>query len=294
LVNAFAKVGRADDAERIINKMIELGIEPNTITFTSLIGAYANSQPARPDEAEKVLKRMIDRGIKPNEVSYATILKAYSALSPSRPKDCLRVLEEMQAAGLQVDDVIYNTILRAFLNSKIATFKEAHQLYENMLDCGIKPTHVTHGTMLHIASRDYSAGVPEIALEIFRKIPIAERTSYIYPPVLHMLADLKTKIAEQEAVNLFYEARANLGNWPNEHVYKAALRACSTRRKTIQRLWDEDAKADPHLKSPIPLSATGITTAAGAADKYDSRSMARKSRCPKGGWATLPNRLSGN
>lgn len=290
LINAFDKVGRAEDSERLLEQLLENGLEPNTIVYTALIGAYANSQPARPDEAENVIKRMIERGLKPNEVSYAVILKAYSSTMPGRPKDCLRVLREMLAAKLPVDEVIYNTILRAFSNLGKPAFWEAFKVYEDMMAMGQKPTHVTYNTLLNIASRDHGHGVAEKALALFKTIPLKMRDAYTYPPVLHIMANLANnkKPIDNEAIKVFNEARTNLANWPNEHVFKAALRACPHERSKLQAMWNADAKMNPN--GYVPAKSVQRPTSTAEA-KHDSRVSARQARCPRDGWAVLPQRV---
>jgi len=290
LINAFGKVGRAEDSERLLAQLLENGLEPNTIVYTALIGAYANSQPARPEEAEGVIKRMLDRDLKPNEVSYAVVLKAYSSTMPGRPKDCLRVLNEMQAAKLPVDEVIYNTILRAFSNLGKPAFWDAHKLFENMIASGQTPTHVTYNTLLNIASRDHGQGVADKALALFKTIPLQMRDAYTYPPVLHIMANLANnrRPMDHEAIKTFNEARTNLKNWPNEHVFKAALRACPNERNKLQAMWNTDAKMNPngyvaakHVQRPTSTAEA----------KHDSRVSARQARCPRDGWAVLPQRV---
>jgi pentatricopeptide repeat protein len=51
------------------------GIIPNKFSYNNLLICYAKSN--KPNEAENVLREMIDKGIKPDVVTYTTLIDAY-------------------------------------------------------------------------------------------------------------------------------------------------------------------------------------------------------------------------
>merc|ERR1739848_502015 len=82
-------------------------VEPNTITFSSLITAYTNALPGRPDKALEVLHRMKERGIEADTISYNTVVKAYS--NTGKPS----FFELMQERNVQPNIITWNSLLHA-------------------------------------------------------------------------------------------------------------------------------------------------------------------------------------
>merc|ERR1712167_293210 len=131
-----------------------------------------------------------------------------------------------------------------------------------------------YNTILQIASRDQANGVAEKALALYESIPLKMRDAYTSPPVLHILANGR-KPSEAKPMKVFQEARQNLPSCPNE-------------RQKLQTLWNSDAKSNPDGYVP----AKNIQKPTSSAEvKFDSRTSARQARCPRNGWAVLPNRV---
>ena len=66
LFGAHAKVGDAENAERVLQSMRRASIQANQVTYTSLLSAHAKVGDA--DPAERVLKSMQRAIIQPNKV----------------------------------------------------------------------------------------------------------------------------------------------------------------------------------------------------------------------------------
>mmetsp|Transcript_4086 Transcript_4086/g.3674 ORF Transcript_4086/g.3674 Transcript_4086/m.3674 type:complete len:247 (+) Transcript_4086:48-788(+) len=85
LINACAGVGDIDRALETMTAMQENGIEPNVITYTSLIKACAfNSRNEMIELAENIFNEMQQRSnhfsnyIQPNEMTYEKLMQVYS------------------------------------------------------------------------------------------------------------------------------------------------------------------------------------------------------------------------
>ena len=52
------------------------GLKPDQITYSLLINACANAQPARLEDAMTWLNRMVAEGLKPDQITYNTVINA--------------------------------------------------------------------------------------------------------------------------------------------------------------------------------------------------------------------------
>merc|ERR1712167_433100 len=86
-----------------------------------------------------------------------------------------------------------------------------------MQQASVQPNIITWNSLLYAANHD----------------------KFTYPAMLHILANNKK---EAEARVVFEEAMANLKQWPNEYVFKAALRACPSQKAELHSLWNQAAR----------------------------------------------------
>lgn len=76
--------------------MEEAGLNPNVVTFTTLVNAYG--QEGDVVGAERVLRRMEAAGVPPNIVTYNSVLTAFYRLSRKQA----RYLDDEQVSGASV------------------------------------------------------------------------------------------------------------------------------------------------------------------------------------------------
>lgn len=75
-MTAFAKMKNIDMVEKLNQEAItKYKLLPSKHRFNALILAYCKSN--RPLDAEKILKEMVQEGIKPDTVCYTTVIDAY-------------------------------------------------------------------------------------------------------------------------------------------------------------------------------------------------------------------------
>ncbi len=53
-------------------------------SYSTVITAFANCNPALPGKAEEVLKAMLARGVNPDIITFNTIISAYANASPGQ------------------------------------------------------------------------------------------------------------------------------------------------------------------------------------------------------------------
>ena len=64
-------------AERVLERMEDLNLSPNTITYSALLNGYTTSGDMV--KGEEVLKRMLAANVIPNIITYSALLNGYAA-----------------------------------------------------------------------------------------------------------------------------------------------------------------------------------------------------------------------
>ncbi len=135
VIDALAKSGHADRAERLLRKMIERNVVPNKFHYCGVLNGYARQ--GQPLEAERLLTEMQTHGnITPNTVAYSCVMYAWTKSghvdAPFRAK---ALVDRMVEAGLEPDVITYNCLLgacanRSMVNESEKLLKKMHDLYE--------------------------------------------------------------------------------------------------------------------------------------------------------------------
>jgi pentatricopeptide repeat domain-containing protein 1 len=107
-----------DEAMRLLDRMIENGLAPDSISYSSVITACANARPAaRVDEAMVVLDRMVANGVSPNTITFNSLITACANAKPTaRLDDAVRLLERMLESGLVPNEYTLPALLKCCRN----------------------------------------------------------------------------------------------------------------------------------------------------------------------------------
>lgn len=76
LINAHAKDGNWEGAEDVMRRLLERGIDPNVTTYNSIIKAY--TKEGNSEGAEDVLRRMQECCLKPNVTTWSSVINSYA------------------------------------------------------------------------------------------------------------------------------------------------------------------------------------------------------------------------
>lgn len=111
-MNAYVNVSNMEKADRVLERMRIAGIEPNIVTYGTLIKGYA--EKGELDLMVKKYEEMTSREIKANQTIFTTMLQAFGRYdSLDRAKDWF---QEMVATGLEPDKRAQNTLLSLSVN----------------------------------------------------------------------------------------------------------------------------------------------------------------------------------
>jgi pentatricopeptide repeat protein len=132
----------------IYKELTEEGLPLTVATFNALVDACARcGQMAK---APGLLDDMFQRGIEPNLITYSSILKGYC--QDNNLDRALDLLEHMkQASQFKPDEVTYNTLLDGCARQGL--YDRGMLLLEEMEAAGVRPTNFTLSILVKLANR---------------------------------------------------------------------------------------------------------------------------------------------
>ncbi|KAL8160817.1 hypothetical protein V2J09_012306 [Rumex salicifolius] len=236
LFNVTLKVLRKcrdlESAEKLFDKMLDRGVRPDNVTFSTLI--TCSRLCSMYDKAVNWFEKMTEYGCKPDVMTYSAMIdvygrdgdvqKALSLYDRARTEKwrldvvtfstliriygksgnfdgCLNVYEEMKAIGVKPNSVIYNSLLDSMGRAKRPW--QAKNIYKEMIDNGISPTWGTYAALLRAFCR---VRYGEDALKFYKEMKEKgfELNVVLYNAVLATCADAGYN---DEAAEIFQEMK---------------------------------------------------------------------------------------
>ncbi|CAA6657314.1 unnamed protein product [Spirodela intermedia] len=221
LYNVTLKVMRKcrswDGAESLLKEMLEKGVEPDNVTFSTIISSARVCN--LPEKAVQWFERMGEFDCRPDDVTYSamidamareekrrldpvtfsTVIKVYS--TSNNFDGALNVYEEMKALGVKPNLITYNTLLDAM--GRAGRPWQVKTIYREMESNGFSPNRATYAALVRAYSR---ARYPEDALRVYREMKGkgVELNVVLCNTLLAMCADLGYV---DEAVEIFQEMK---------------------------------------------------------------------------------------
>ncbi|XP_061370102.1 small ribosomal subunit protein mS79 (rPPR3b)-like [Gastrolobium bilobum] len=144
---AFCDMGSTDLALGMLREMEELGMEPNLITFNTLLGAFYEKRGY--EEGEKIWALMQTRdGVDPDVVSYKMRLKGM--ILGGRVMEAVELVDEMRLKGVQPDVHCFNVLIKGFCSD--GKLEEAKHWYDELVKCVGTANRTTYGTLVPFLS----------------------------------------------------------------------------------------------------------------------------------------------
>ncbi|KMT02603.1 hypothetical protein BVRB_9g202890 [Beta vulgaris subsp. vulgaris] len=137
-------VGSPREANRFWRLMIDLGVERDVISFSSIISCY--SKLSRLKEVLKLFDQMKEMRIEPDRKAYNAILHALA--KEGRAKEALNILQTMEDEGIAPNAVTYNSLIKPLCEARRRD--EAQKVFDAMLSRGLQPTIRTFHAFLRI------------------------------------------------------------------------------------------------------------------------------------------------
>lgn len=147
LIDAHTKENRLEDAQRIIDKMKENGIQPAILMSSVLIHMY--SKTGNLELAQKEYRSMKEHGLQPDIRVYKSLIKA--CVNAGLPKQGQLVMLDMTADGFKPALEDYLFLLRSF--AQCGDVSNAQRIVANMQFDGFEPNVETCGLLVEAYAR---------------------------------------------------------------------------------------------------------------------------------------------
>ncbi|KAG6511003.1 hypothetical protein ZIOFF_029052 [Zingiber officinale] len=281
-------------AEGLWGEMLEKGIKPDNVTFTTMISCarFCN----KPEKAVEWFEKMPEFGCHPDDITYSAMIDAYGRLNnvemalelydraraekwrldpvtfatvirvygiSGNFDGALNVYEEMKALGAKPNLVIYNTLLDAMGRARRPW--QVKTIYREMCSKGLAPNRATYSALLRAYAK---ARYAEDALDVYRQMrKEMELDIILYNMLLSMCADVGSV---DEAVKIFNEMK-ELSNAckPDSWSYSAMITAysCSGKVSEAESMLNEMSEAG---YQPNIFVLTSLIQCYGKAGRTDS------------------------
>merc|ERR1740130_2407741 len=195
---------------------MELGIEPNVVSYSAMIDACAKANdPAR---AVQWYEAMRMRGVAPNGHSIAALINV-CAKRGDVASACWW-LESMEAIDLSPDVVVYTSVLDACAKAKNTAV--ATQVFSKMRSQGVQPNIFAYSALARaFAHRGEWHEVEALA----RQMAVEGQAMNEYFLYTQLLAYANGKPRQAERAEQVFRDALAMGVKPNKHVFTALQRA---------------------------------------------------------------------
>ncbi|KAL0300900.1 UNVERIFIED_CONTAM: Pentatricopeptide repeat-containing protein, chloroplastic [Sesamum radiatum] len=233
-LKVFRKCKDLDGAESLFSCMLEKGVKPDNVTFSTIITCAR--QCSLPEKAVEWFEKMPSFGCEPDEVTCSVMVDAYGRVgnvdvalslydrarsekwrldavtfstliriygSMGNFDGCLNLYEEMKALGVRPNASVYNSLLDGMGRAKRPW--QAKNIYREMVSSGIEPTWGTYAALIRAYGR---ARYGEDALAVYREMKDKglEVSVVLYNTLLSTCADVGFT---DEALEIFQDMKSS-------------------------------------------------------------------------------------
>jgi len=269
-LKVFRKCNDFEGAQKVFDEMLQRGVKPDNITFTTMINCARMS--ALPDKAVEWFEKMPGFGCEPDAITCSAMVCAYArtnhvdmalrlydrAKIEKWPVDvvtfsalikmfdlngnydgCLNMHLEMKALGVKANVETYNVLLVAMLRGK--RHWQAKTIYQEMKSNGVSPDFTTYSTLLRIYTR---AQFGQDAICVYKEMKGKgmDVSIDLYNVLLAMCADVG---CNDEALEIFQDIKNSRNCTPDSWTFSALINVYSNTGK----VFEAEAMLDEMIKS---------------------------------------------
>nr|AYM00575.1 pentatricopeptide repeat protein [Salvia miltiorrhiza] len=253
-LKVFRKCKELGKAESLFSLMLERGVKPDNVTFSTIISCARLS--SLPEKAVEWFEKMSSFGCEPDKVTCSVMIDVYGRVgnvavalsmydrarsekwrldpvtfstliriyrSESNYDGCLNLYEEMKALGVKANASVYNALLDAMGRAKRPW--QAKTIYRQMLKNGVEPTWGTYAALIRAYGRA-RYGIDALAVYKEMKEKGLELNVLLYNTLLATCADVGFT---DEAAEIFEDMKRSGTCKPDSWTYASliTINSCS-------------------------------------------------------------------
>lgn len=205
-------------------KMPSFGCEPDDVTYSAMIDAYGRA--GNVDMALNLYDRARTEKWRIDTVTFSTLIKMYGVTG--NYDGCLNVYEEMKVLGAKLNMVTYNTLLDAMGRAKRPW--QVKTIYREMINNGFTPNFATYASLLRAYCR---ARYSEDALSVYKEMKEKgmDMNMVLYNSLLSMCADVGYA---DEAVEIFEDMKSSGTCKPDSWTFSSLITIYSCCGKVLE------------------------------------------------------------
>ncbi|XP_058753475.1 pentatricopeptide repeat-containing protein At4g16390, chloroplastic-like [Vicia villosa] len=265
-LKVFRKCRDFDGAEKVFDEMVNRGVKPNNVTFSTIISCARSCN--LPNKAVEWFEKMPSFGIEPDDVTYAVMIDSYgkagyidmavSLYDRARTEKwrldnvtfstmikmyrvagnydgCLNIFEEMKALGVKPNLIVYTTLLDAMGRAKRPW--QAKSIYKELINNGLIPNRATYASLIHAYGR---AQFCEDALAVYKEMKEKgmDLDTRLYNTLLATCADVGYT---EQAIEIFEDMKGCDTCCPDSWTFSSliTLYSCIRKVEEAERLMTE-------------------------------------------------------
>ncbi|CAI9279217.1 unnamed protein product [Lactuca saligna] len=163
MLNGLCKMGKMDEAEKVFDKMKELGCPPDKITYNTLVDGYC--KVGNMEMALEIKDTMDTKSIPLSIEMYNSLITGYFRCGKMKMKRVTDLLGEMHNRGIIPNIVTYGALISGWC--KEGKLDKAFTTYSEMKEKGFTPNVIICSTMV---SSLYRNGMIDEANMLLHKI----------------------------------------------------------------------------------------------------------------------------
>ncbi|WOK96374.1 pentatricopeptide repeat-containing protein [Canna indica] len=214
MMGVHARTGRFVKVQELLASMRERGLEPDLVSFNTLINAKAKARSLSPGSALELLREVRRSGLRPDTITYNTLISACSNIS--NLEDALSIFRDMEASKCQPDLWTYNAMISVFGRSGMT--REAERLFRELGERGFSPDAVTYNSLLFAFAKEGNLEkVDRFCEEMIRAG--FKKDEITYNTIIHMYG----KQGRLDLVVQLYDEMKNAGCTPDAVTYTVLI-----------------------------------------------------------------------
>ncbi|CAA7025930.1 unnamed protein product [Microthlaspi erraticum] len=206
LVQAWCKKKQVEEAWKVVHKMEECGVKPDTVTYNTIATCYVQTGESKSAEREVVEKMVTkEKAAKPNGRTCGIVVGGY--VREGKVRDGLRFVRRMKEMRVEANLVVFNSLIKGFV--EVMDRDGIDEVLTLMKECKVKADVITYSTVMNAWS---SAGYMEKAAQVFEEMVKAgvKPDAHAYSILAKGYVRAKNTEKAEELLETMVEARPNV------------------------------------------------------------------------------------